>query len=174
MEQREYKIKKALLFPLGADAFLLLCLVMISTMVNGSALETALFTVFFMPAMYLFLESLLRRVTIDEGGISIRRLFGRKRLPWESITHVGGLMIKGKAYILLTTVIGFYIISNAYDRFPLLTEDILSHIGSERVEDEARSLIENTPAGIAGAALAWVAAVLMTGIIALKIHPFIS
>ncbi len=174
MKQRQYTIRKALIFPVGIDAVLLLFLLMISAMGNGSPLETGLFAVFFLPAAYLFLESLLRRVAVDEGGVSIRRLLGEKRLPWESITHVGGLAINKKSYILLTTVIGFFIISSVYDRFPALVDDILAHVESDRVEDEVRALVENIPSMISRVALAWVAAAMMTGVIALKILPFVS
>ncbi|MHB8091289.1 MAG: hypothetical protein ACYDH8_06805 [Syntrophales bacterium] len=168
-----YKIKMGLRFPLGVDALLLLCLVMISIMVVGSAVEKVLFTVFFVGTAYLFWESLRRRVTIDENGLFLRRLLSQKKLPWEAITHVGGLTIKNKSYILLTTVVGFYIISNYYERFTLLAEDLLSHVEADRVEDAARFLIEEKPLGLAGSALVWVAAVLLTGIIVLKMYPFI-
>ncbi|MBW6486454.1 MAG: PH domain-containing protein [Syntrophobacterales bacterium] len=142
-------------------------------MVVGSALEKALFTVFFIGTAYLFWESLWRRVTIDENGLFLRRLLNQKKLPWEAITHVGGLTIKNKSYILLTTAVGFFIISNYYEKFNLLAEDLLSHVETDRVEDAARFLVEEKPVGVAGVALVWVAAVLLTGIIVLKMYPFI-
>lgn len=173
MNQHHYKIKMGLRFPLGVNAFLLLCLVIIASTVAGSAVEKALFAVFLVGTAYLFGESLRRRVSIDETGLSLSRLLGRKKLPWEAITHVGGLTIKNKSYILLTTVIGFHIISNYYERFSRLAEDLLAHVESDRVEEAARFLMEEKPAGTAGAALVWVAAVLLTGIILLKMYPFI-
>ncbi len=173
MKQHKYMIKNMLRLALGVDAFLLLFLAIISAAVNGSALEKTLFTVFFIPTAYLFLESLLRRITIDEECLSIFRLFREKRLPWESITHVGGLAIKNKAYLLLTTTAGFFIISNSYGSFSVLKDDILSHVDSGRIEDDARALVEGASANINGSALAWVAAFLLTGIIMLKIYPFI-
>jgi hypothetical protein len=42
------------------------------------------------------------------------------------------------------------------------------------VEDAARNLAVDIPSGIAGTALAWAAAFLMTGIIFLKLYPFFN
>lgn len=173
MSQGIYKIRKTLLVPVGLDALLLLCLVLICALYHGSALEVAIFVVFFLPAGYLFLELMFRRVSIDEKGLSLRRLWGERRLPWEAITHVGGLIIHNKAYILLTTVIGFFIISNSYSGFSTLSAEILAHIDSEKVEEEVRTQVKNIPEGKAQTALAWVAAVTMLGVILLKIYFFI-
>ncbi len=173
MSHGVYKIRKTLLVPVGLDAFLLLCLVLICALYHGSALEMAIFVVFFLPAGYLFLELLFRRITIDEEGLLLRKLWAGKRIPWEAITHVGGLIIHNKAYILLTTVIGFFIISNSYSCFSTLSEEILSHIDSEKVEEEVRTQVQNVPEGKAQTALAWLAAVIMLGVILLKIYFFI-
>jgi hypothetical protein len=169
MSQGTYLIKKTLLVPVGLDAFLLLCLALICAFYHGSAPEVAIFVVFFLPAGYLFLDLLFRRISIDEKGLSIKRLWGEKSLPWEAITHVGGLIIHNKAYILLTTVIGFFIISNSYGGFETLSSEILSHVDSERVEEEVRTQVKNIPEGKAQTVLAWIAAVIMLGVILLKI-----
>jgi hypothetical protein len=173
MNHRHYNIKKALILPLGLDSLLLLSLLFISIKRGGVALEIGLFSTFFLLTTYLFLESLRRRVVVDERGVSIRKLFGEKRASWESITHVGGLAINNKGYILLTTVAGLFIISNAYGRFTALAEDILSCVASDRVEEEVHSLLKNAPSGIAGMVLTWGAAVFMAGIIFLKVYTFI-
>jgi hypothetical protein len=172
MNHQQYKIKKFLIVPLGIDSLLLLSLLLVSIKRGGAALEVGLFSTFFLCTTYLFLESLRRRVAVDERGVSIRKLFGEKRISWESITHVGGLAIKNKGYILLTTVAGLFIISNAYEQFLALAEDILSYVDSDRVEEDVHSMLKNTPSGIAGMVLAWVAAVFMTGIIFLKVYTF--
>jgi hypothetical protein len=173
MSQGIYKIRKTLLVPVGLDAFLLLCLVLICVFYRGSAPEVAIFAVFFLLAGYLFLDLTFRRISIDEKGLSLRRLWGEKEVPWETITHVGGLVIHGKAYLLLTTVIGFFIISSAYSGFSSLSEEILSHMDAEKVEEDVRAQIKNVPEGKAQIALAWVATLILLGVIFLKIYSFI-
>jgi len=173
MSQRSFTIKKAFLVPLGIDAFLLLCLVLISLLPQGTAMERLVFTIFFLPTLYLFFESLLRRVTVDENGITIRKLWRRKAASWAEVTHVGCLNLHKKVYILLTTVKGFFIVSNAYRGFPALVEEIVGRVDAERVEEEVRLLRGCSPAGIAHVVLTWVAAALMLGIILTKAVPFL-
>lgn len=173
MFKRSFKIKKAFLVPLGLDAFLLLCLVLISLLPQGTAMERLVFTIFFLPTLYLFAESLWRRVTVDEAGITIRKLWREKVASWGEITHVGCLNLHKKVYILLTTVKGFFIVSNAYNGFPSLVEEIVGRVDAEKVEEEVRLLSGRSPVGIAHVVLTWVAAALMLGIILTKAVPFL-
>jgi hypothetical protein len=174
MSQHIYMIRKAFLIPLGVDVSLLFCLVVISLLPQGSAVERLVFTIFFIPSLYIFFECLYRRVTVDEGGIAIQKLWRKKWVPWEGITHVGGLSIHKKVYILLTTVQGFFIVSNAYGGFSALTEEIVSHVDPEKVEDEVRLQAGRSPSGIVHIAMAWLAAAFMVGIILIKMLPFIA
>jgi hypothetical protein len=168
MSQRVYTIRRAFLIPLGIDALLLLCLLLISLLLQGSTTERLVFAFFFFPSGYLFLECFFRRVTVDDEGIALRRLWREKRVPWEGITHIGGLSLHKKVYLLLTTVRGFFIVSNAYEGFPELTEEVVSHVDPDRVEEEVRRQAGRTPSGIAHIAMAWIAAVFMAGIILIK------
>ncbi len=169
MTKEIFTIKKALLIPVGLDAFLLLCLVLFSAFYRGSNLELTVFTVFFLPAAYLFLELLVRRISIDEEGLLLRKLWGKKALRWEAITHVGGLVIHNKVYILLTTVIGFFIISSSYRRFSALSEAILTRVDNEKLEEGLRTRIQNIPEGRSQTALAWTTAIILIGVVFLKL-----
>ncbi|MBU2053731.1 MAG: hypothetical protein KJ936_00885 [Proteobacteria bacterium] len=174
MLQRSYTIKKAFLVPLGIDTFLLFCLLVISLLPQGTAMERLVFTIFFLPTLYLFVESLLRRVTVDEAGITIRKLWREKAASWGEITHVGCLNLHKKIYILLTTVKGFFIVSNAYNGFPALVEEIVGRVDMEKVEEEVRLLRGRSPVGITYVVLTWVAAALMLGIFLTKAVPFLG
>jgi len=88
MSQHVYTIRRAFLVPLGVDAFLLFCLFVISLLPQGSTTERLVFAFFFFPSCYLFLECFFRRVTVDDGGIVLRRLWREKGVPWEGITHI--------------------------------------------------------------------------------------
>lgn len=169
MSQRVYTIRRAFLIPLGVDAVLLFCLLMISLLPQGSMTERLVFVFFFLPSGYLFLDCFFRRVTVDDGGVALRRLWREKRVPWEGITHVGGLSLHKKVYLLLTTVRGFFIISNAYEGFSELSEEIVSRMEPVRVEEGVRQQAGSAPSGIAHIAMAWIAAVFMAGIILIKL-----
>jgi hypothetical protein len=172
MSQRIYRIRKAFLVPLGVDAFLLCVLFVISMLMQGSATERLVFAIFFVPSLYVFFACLLRRVTVDGERIVIRKLLREKGVSWEGITHVGGLSMHNKVYLLLTTVNGFFIISNAYGGFSDLTAEIVSRVDRTRVEEEVRLQAGRSPSGIVHAALAWTAALFMVGIILIKMLPF--
>jgi len=174
MSQHVYKIRRAFLISLGVDVFLLCALFVISMLPQGSATERLVFALFFVPSLYVFFECLLRRVTVDGGGIVIRKLLREKRVLWEGITHVGGLSIHNKVYLLLTTVNGFFIISNAYERFSDLVEEIVSRVDRTKVEEEVRLQAGRSPSGIVHAALAWTAAAFMVGIILIKMLPLMA
>lgn len=174
MSQQVYRIRRAFLIPLGLDTLLLFCLLVISLMPQGSATERLVFAIFFCPSGYLFLECLFRRVMADDEGIVLCRLWRKKRIPWGDMTHVGGLSIHKKIYILLTTVRGFFVVSNAYEGFPELTERIVSHVDSTKVDEEVRLQAGRSPVGISHIVMAWIAAVFMVGIILIKVMPFVA
>ncbi len=173
MPQRLHRIKNAFLIPLGLDVALLFCLFLMALFLNGDTVERLVFALFFLPAGYLFLECLRRRVTVTQGGLVIRKLWFEKAISWDEITHVGGLTLHKKVYLLLTTVKGFFIVSNAFEGFPALTGEIVAHVGLEKVEEEVRLQAGRLVTGIAPVVSAWIAAAAMIGIILLKVFPFI-
>ena len=174
MSQHVHTIRRAFIIPLGVDSFLLFCLLVVSLLPQGSTTERLVFAFFFFPSCYLLLDSVFRRVTVDDKGIALRRLWREKGVPWEGITHIGGLILRKKVYILLTTVKGFFIVSNAYEGFPELTEEILSHVDPTMVEEEVRLQAGRSPSGIAHIVMAWIAALLMVGIILIKMFPVMA
>jgi hypothetical protein len=173
MSQRVYKIRKAIVIPLGVDAFLLLCLLATSLLLKGDSTERIVVAIFFLPTLYFFLECLVRRVIVAEEGLSLQKLWRKKAVSWEEITHVGCLSLHKKVYLLLTTVKGIFIVSNAYEKFAALAEEIVERVGLEKVEEEVRLQSGRFRTGIANIVSAWVAAAFMVGIILIKILPFV-
>jgi hypothetical protein len=172
MAERVYAVRRAFVIPLGLDTFLLLTLLAISLAQGGDAREIGVFSFFFLPTAYLFLESLVRRVSVGEEGLRVRTLWKRNAVLWGEITHVGCLSLPKKVYLLLTTTRGIIILSNAYETFPLLAAEIVERVGPERVEEEVRPQCGRSRLGIGNVVLAWVAAAFMSGIIVMKVFPF--
>jgi hypothetical protein len=173
MSQHNYTIKRALLIVLGLDAFLLFGLILIALLLKGDAMEKLVFTIFFLPAFFLFLECFFRRITVTEEELIIRK-FGRSKVfPWEEITQVGCLTVRRKVYLLLTTVKGLFIVSNAFGGFVKLVEEILARVEAEKIEEGVRPQAASAGAGIAAVVPAWVAAGFMMVMILLKLFPFV-
>ncbi|MHB8907738.1 MAG: DUF6585 family protein [Syntrophales bacterium] len=173
MPQCLYRIRRAFLIPLGLDVMLLLTLLLMALLLNGDTAERLVFVLFFFPAGYLFLECLRRQVIVAEGGLVIRKLWSEKAISWDEITHVGGLTVHKKVYLLLTTVKGFFIVSSAFEGFSALAGEIAARVGFERVEEEVRLQADRSVTGIAPVVSAWIAAAVLIGIILLKVSPFI-
>ena len=174
MSQRFYGVRRALLIPLGLDVVLLFGLLTNALFLNGETAEKLVFALFFVPTLALFLVSYRRRVAVAEGGLVIRRLLGEKALAWDEITLVGCLTLHRKVYLLLTTIKGFFIVSSVLEGFPTLAEEIVTHVGAERVEEDCRLQAGRAVTGLATIAPAWIAAAAMIGIIFLKLFPFVA
>ena len=163
-----------MLIPLGLDVVLLFGLLTNALLRKGDTAERLVLALFFVPALALFLALYRRRVGVGEGGLVIRRFWSDKALVWDEITHVGCLTLRRKVYLLLTTVKGFFIVSNALEGFPTLAEEIVTHVGAERVEEDCRLQAGRAVTGLATIAPAWIAAAAMIGIIFLKLFPFVA
>ena len=132
MYQNVYRIRRSFLFPFFVDFILLFFLLLLSYFMGGSKLERILLTAIFIPVLYVLFESSFRMVQTGDQGVMIRKFMRKKELRWEDITHIGALILRSRAYLLLTTVKGFYILSNAYEKFSHLVADLASHMDNER------------------------------------------
>ncbi len=174
MYPNEYRIRRSFVIPLSIDAFLLFSLLLMSFFLKVSHLERIILTVIFIPVLYVVFESLYRMVKTGDQGIVIRKLFRKKDLRWEDITHIGVMILRKKVYLLLTTVKGFYILSNAYEKFSALVRDIVDHLDKEKVEEEAGKLIEHPVKNRSDIVMAWFTAIVLVGIIATRLAKLIA
>jgi hypothetical protein len=169
MYQNIYRIKRSFVIPFSIDVFLLFLLLLLSLFLKGSSLEKNVLIIIFIPVLYVYIETLYRKVQTGDQGIIIRKVLRKKELPWENITHVGALILRKKVYLLLTTVKGFYILSNAYEKYSSLIDDIIIHIDKEKVEEEVRKQLEHPVKNISDIVMAWFTALVLLGIIAMKL-----
>ena len=170
MYQNIYKIRRSFLVSFSIDFFLLLFLLMLSFYQGGSShLEKIALAVIFIPVFGVFFESLSRKVLTGEQGIMIRKFLRNKELRWEDITHVGALILRKRVYLLLTTVKGFYIISNTCEKFSSLVRDVADHMDEEKMEEEVRKQIEHPVKNISDIVMTWFTASVLVGIIIIKL-----
>jgi hypothetical protein len=168
MTQTTYRIKTSFLLPLGLDTFLLLVLLLASLLGAGTGTERVVLGLFFLMALAVFVEAGSRRVAADEEGITIRKFFRETRLLWREINYAGTLVMRGKAYILLTTTKGYHVLSSAYGEYGRLVAGLVSRLDAERVEEALRVQADEPLRGRSDAAAAWFAAVVILGILILK------
>lgn len=172
MSTSVYKIGRALLIPFTIDIFLFFILLLLSLFVSSSPTERVILFVIFIPFLYIFLELISRKVTTEENGIEIKKLFRKKVLGWEDITSVGAIVLQKKVYLLLTTTKGFHTLSNSYENFTALVQKIVDNVDKEKVEEEIQDLIEHPIKKISNVISAWVVVIILLGTIYIKLsHP---
>ncbi|MGZ3579342.1 MAG: hypothetical protein ACXWMS_06290 [Syntrophales bacterium] len=169
MYQNVYRIRRSFLFPFLVDFILLFFLLLLSYFLGGSKLERILLTAIFIPVIYVLVESSFRMVQTGDQGIMIRKFMRKKELRWEDITHIGALILRKRVYLLLTTVKGFYILSNGYEKFSTLVSDLVGRMDSEKVEEEVRRQIEHPAKNMSDIVMTWFTAVILAGLIITKL-----
>ena len=169
MSTRVYTINRALVVPLALNAVLLLTVLVLTFIRQGTAAERFLLAAALVPMALIAVESSLRRVAVSEPGLSLTKFFRQRSLNWADITHVGALSLRKKTYLLLTTTKGYYVLSNAYGRFGELARGVMAGVEAERVEQGAREILETAGENRMNIFAAWIAAALLVAVAAIKI-----
>ena len=163
-----YKIRKAFFIPFLAAVALLLALLILS-LTAGAAWEKILVAVLFIISLMVAVESYERKFIFSENGISMRKFFRTKTFTWPEITHLGVVVLRNKAYFLLTTTRGFYVLSNLLQDHTLLIRSIADKLGDEKVEPEVRNYLEHPVERMSLVVLTWMAAIILVAIIVTKL-----
>lgn len=166
---RVFKIKRALLIPLALNACLVFALVLLSFLRKGSAIQIVSLVLLLAILLILVLESIFREVAISGEGLTIRKMLRRRQLGWGDITDVGSLVLRKRAYLVLTTTKGFHIISNAYDDYETLVRGIVDRVESQRVDASVKALIDAPVKKIADVVSAWVGAAVLLAVVLVNI-----
>ena len=164
-----YRVRKPFRVAVAADLALLSILMALSIFFVGSGAERTALAVIFAVLLLIGIEAFCRRIFVDGEGLVLVKFFRKKRLQWRDITALGCVAVRKKVYFLLTTTKGFHILSNSYERYPDLLRQIIDHIGSEKVDSDVSSYVDTPLWNRSDLVSAWLAAVVMAGLIALKL-----
>jgi hypothetical protein len=169
MYRNVYSIRRSFVIPYSIVVFLFIVLLLLSLFWKGYHLERVLLGVLIIPVLYVFFESLSRRVKTGDQGIMIMKFLRKKELSWQDITHIGAVIFRKKVYLLLTTLKGFYILSYAYENFSTLVRDIVDHMDAEKVEEDVKKQVEHPVKNISDIIMTWLTAMILMGIITMKV-----
>ncbi len=167
-----FGIRKAFLIPLALVAVLLAILLVVVLITGGGLWDGILLSVILILLVLVLWEAKSRRVSLGGDGIRLRKFGRTKEVAWDRVSHVGVLVLRNKVYLLLTTAKGFFIFSNAYERFPSLIREVVAHADPQTVEEEVRSHMEAPQANWGIVFAAWLAVLVVAGIIFMKLFPF--
>jgi hypothetical protein len=169
MESNIYRIQKLFAVSFVLDVFLLCVLFALSFLIGGSSLERIVLTIFLVPALGASYELWSRKILLDDKGLRLEKFLRKKEFKWPEITHVGAFVLRSRAYLLLTTVKGLVIISNAYENFPQLIERIVERIDHEKIDEEVRQQMNSPLSSRSEIFKSWVAAAVLLLLIILKV-----
>ncbi|MDI6725744.1 MAG: hypothetical protein QMD32_02185 [Smithellaceae bacterium] len=161
MDHKTFKIRLIFLLPLAIIVTCLFFLTMLAIFSPSSRSERVILPIIFLLGSVFFGERATRRVALGEQGLSLVKFFRRKELLWTDITHVAGLSLRNKAYLLLTTVKGFFVISDNLGNFSELSSQIVYRVGRDKVEQEVIDLIDHPSRFLFPLLFTWTAAVLV-------------
>jgi len=159
-----YKIRKAFRYPFVTLTVLLFVL-FLTGLVRGENWEKILTGALFAVALIVAVESSEREFGISENGLRIRKFFRTKHFTWTEITHLGTVILRSKAYFLLTTTKGFYLFSNLLQDHTLLLGQLAEKLGEEKVEMEIKNYIGAPKERTSLVVLTWVALILLIAVV---------
>ena len=166
--QNIYKIKRAFLIPFSVLILLLFVLFVLS-LIAGQAWEKIILAVIFVSSLAIGVEAARREIIVDEEGLKLKKFFREKNFTWPEITHLAVVVMKNKAYFLLTTTKGFYIFSNLLGNHTSLIRFLRDKLGQEKAEVEVTNYLEHPSERLSLIVMSWVAVIVISIIILLKL-----
>ena len=166
--QNIYKIKRAFLIPFSVLILLLFVLFVLS-LIAGQAWEKIILAIILVSSLAIGVEAARREIIVDEEGLKLKKFFRMKNFTWTEITHLGVVVMKNKAYFLLTTTNGFHIFSNLFGNHTSLILFLRDKLGQEKAEVEVTNYLEHPMERLSLIVMSWVAVIIISIIIALKL-----
>ena len=166
--QNIYKVKKAFVIPFSVIVALLFILFGLS-LINGQAWERIILAILCLSTMAIGVEAARREILVNEEGLTLKKFFRKKNFIWTEITHLAVVVMKNKAYFLLTTTKGFYIFSNLIENHVALIQFLRDKLGLEKVELEVINYLEHPTSRFSLVVISWFAVIAISTIIILKL-----
>jgi len=165
---RVFKIKKAFIVPFVIAVALLFALSGREFFI-GQPWEKMVLGVLCFITTIVAVEASEREFAVSEDTLRIKKFFRVKNFIWAEITHLGVVVMRNKAYFLLTTTKGFYMFSNLWQDHTLLIQYLSEKLGDEKVEAEVKNYLGNPIERTSLIVLTWVAVIIIVAIILTKL-----
>lgn len=156
-----FRIRKAFLFPLGLLALEIIGLFASCIVLKQPVAKIIILGFMIFPVIVLFVECLFRSTTIRENEIETRKFLRRKTLRMTDITAVETIQVKKRAFVTLCADDNFLIISNAYSKFPMMINRLLSFVPESTITEETAEMAKQPPRKSTDIISCWLAAILM-------------
>ena len=170
MNGTSYKIRKGFLIPMGITVVLAVILLLIGVSAQMPAGRLYLLAAFMVPAVLIFIESRRRKVHIGADRVLMEKTLGTKEIKFTDLTSVDAVRVRKRVFISLTTENTFMIISNSYERFDELVQQLVDLVPEPTISDEARQMAADPPLKCSDIFSAWLAVAVLLLVIAAQLR----
>lgn len=170
MESSIYTIRKSFLLPLGLVVLLSFSLLVTALFLKLPLAKIIILGAFLVPVCILFIESSLRKVLVGESSVQVKKLFRNKAIDYAELTAIDTIQVRKRAFISLSSENDFLILSNSYDHFGQLLQQLIQKVPTTVVSDETRELAENPPSKCSDVFSAWLAVAVLALIIFVQLR----
>jgi uncharacterized membrane protein len=170
--KREFSIRRAFLLPLGL-LLLLIVLLLATAMIQGQeAGKLIILAAMILPIVGLFVESAARKAEIGDEAVTVHKFLRDRSLRYDELTSLDAVVVRKRAFLSLSTMEGFLIISNAYEDFPALVRALLAKVSDDVIGDEVRQMAADPPVKSGDIVSCWVGVVLLALILVIQLRGF--
>jgi hypothetical protein len=113
---------------------------------NITKSNSYLFLFILAPFLYLGLEILARKITLDSNGVTVQKFLRSTHLDWPEIENVDGVRSGAKTFLILQSINARpVLITNTIDLFTDLVNTIIQRIPRDKVSDVVREIAQSAP-----------------------------
>jgi hypothetical protein len=158
-ERMSFTVRRALLLPLGLLLLVQIALLVVS-LLQGQPLNKSLFAGGVVLVLAgLLADNLLRRIDLDEAGITVCRIGRKKRMLFADLTEVEAVCLRKRLFVTLWVGESFLLVTNTYGDAATLFRLLLQRVPSGLANDEVQGLVENPPRHNGNIVVCWFAVI---------------
>ena len=165
MDAQSFNIRKSFLLPLGLVVLLTLILLVSCIVLSVPLAKTLILAAFTLPVTLVFIESCLRRISIDDEGVQIHKPLRNKRINYSEMTAIDTVLVRKRAFISISSENDFIIFSNSYADFGVLVNLLLEKAPAKVFDEGTRQMAAAPPEKSSDIFSAWVAVAVLALII---------
>ena len=158
-ERMTFTVRRALLLPLGLLLLVQLALLIVSVL-QGQPPSRSLFVGGVVLVLAgLLVDSLFRRIELDDVGITAYRIGRQRRMLFADLTEVEAVCLRKRLFVTLWVGESFLLVTNAYGNMASLFKILLQRVPSGLTSEEAQGLMENPPRHNGNIVVCWFAVI---------------
>jgi hypothetical protein len=158
---QEFRIRRNFLLGLGLTGLLLVILLAVCILQQEKTAKVLILAALTLPVVGLLSESLRRKVVFSEDALIAHRLFRRKIIALKVVTSVDTVQVRRRAFVSISTEEDFLILSNNYENFGRLLQQLIEQLPDRVISEETRDLAANPPSKTNDLFSIWLAVVVL-------------